>query len=252
MFEPSLVHHRSCQGTACRIFLPDNFGILCWNVYKNNLVQPAFQPYLRSLINRKKIDLMLFQEANFKSDKTCILSEFAIDAAANLEFGGKFYGVLTASMTESQKSQAFLSKGKESLIGPHKSLLLSQFAFKDGTKLLVLNVHAINFRENQRYHVEVDRFLEFVEDHKGPMIIAGDFNSWNKKRMGKLVEMQKRLSLKTISFKEKSKIKSFMGYPLDYIFYRGLELMDASVIDSKKLSDHNPLFAQFKKIDSTK
>lgn len=222
--------------------------MICWNVYKNNLVQPAFQPYLRSLIGVKKVDLLLFQEANFKSDKTCILSEFAIDAAANLEFGGKFYGVLTASMTESQKSQAFLSQGKESLIGPHKSLLLSQFSFKDGTKLLVLNVHAINFRENQRYGIEVDNFLQYVKGHQGPMIIAGDFNSWNKKRMKKLLEMQELLSLHAISFREKGKIKSFMGYPLDYIFYRGLELLDSAVIDSKQLSDHNPLFAQFRKV----
>ena len=247
MFQPSRVHHRSCQDTACHVFLPDEFGMICWNVYKNNLVQPAFQPYLRSLIRIKKIDLLLFQEANFKSDKSCILSEFAIDAAANLEFGGKFYGVLTASMTESQKSQAFLSKGRESLIGPYKSLLLSQFAFNDGTILLVLNIHAINFRENQRYDKEVDEFLKYVKDHHGPMIIAGDFNSWNKKRMKKLLEMQRKLSLQAISFKEKSKIKSFMGYPLDYIFYRGLELLDSAVIDSKQLSDHNPLFARFKK-----
>lgn len=247
MFQPSLIHHRSCQGTACRAFLSDDFGMLCWNVYKNNLVQPAFQPYLRSLIGIKNIDLLLFQEANLKNDKTCILSEFAIDAAANLEFGGKFYGVLTASMTESRKSQAFLSLGKESLVGPHKSLLLSQFAFQDGTILLVLNVHAINFRENQRYGIEVDKFLHYVKEHQGPMIIAGDFNSWNKKRMKKLLEMQETLSLQTISFKEKSKIKSFMGYPLDYIFYRGLELLDSAVIDSKQLSDHNPLFARFKK-----
>ncbi len=248
MFQPSLIHHRSCQGTACRAFLPDDFGMLCWNVYKNNLIQPAFQPYLRSLIGVKNIDLLLFQEANLKNDKTCILSEFAIDAAANLEFGGKFYGVLTASMTESRNSQAFLSKGKESLVGPHKSLLLSQFAFKDGMTLLVLNIHAINFRENQRYSVEVDKFLDYVKDHQGPMIIAGDFNSWNKKRMKKLLEMQKLLSLQAISFKEKSKIKSFMGYPLDYIFYRGLELLDSAVVDGKQLSDHNPLFAQFRKI----
>lgn len=221
--------------------------MISWNVYKNNLKQPAFQPYLRSLMGVKKIDLMLFQEANFKSDKKCILSEFAIDAAANLEYRGKFYGVLTASMTESQKSQAFLSEGKESLIGTHKSLLLSQFAFQDGTTLLVLNVHAINFRENQRYGIEVDKFLQHVKEHQGPMIIAGDFNSWNKKRMKKLAEMQEVLSLQTISFREKSKIKSFMGYPLDYIFYRGLELIDSAVVDGKQLSDHNPLFAYFRK-----
>ena len=80
-------------------------------------------------------------------------------------------------------------KGKESVLGPHKSLLLSNYLFKAGNSLLILNVHAINFRENQRYGIELERFLNLLKAHKGPMILAGDFNSWNKKRMDKLQEV---------------------------------------------------------------
>ena len=198
------------------------------------------------------MDILLFQDANFKDSKNCMLSDFAFDAAANLEYRGKFFGVLTASRAMSQRSQAYLTEGKESLVWTRKSLLLSEFSFLDGSRLLVLNVHAINFRENQRYYHELDRFLEYVKEHKGPMIIAGDFNSWNIKRMQKLEEMKKILTLKVITFKDNHKIKSFMGYPLDHIFYRGLELINSTVIDGDNLSDHTPLFARFKKLNISK
>jgi endonuclease/exonuclease/phosphatase (EEP) superfamily protein YafD len=222
--------------------------MLCWNVYKNNLKQAAFRPWLHSLVKQKKIELLLFQEASFESGGRFALSGFAYDAAANLEFAGAFYGVLTASSVESKRSRAYLSKSRESLIGPHKSLLLSRFSFADGSKLLVLNIHAINFRENQSYAKEIDGFMEYIKEYDGPLIVAGDFNSWNRERQLKIARERKALSLKSVPFKQKQKIKSFMGNTLDFIFYRGLELLESEVIDGHGLSDHNPLFASFRKI----
>jgi len=246
MFKPSKLHHTSCQGLACRTFVPECFSLMCWNVYKNNTKHPDFTPFLTRY--EKSLDFMLFQEANFRDDKQFIVPSFAFDAAANIEFRGEFYGVLSASRVESNHAQAYLSEGRESLIGPHKSLLLSAYSFEDGSELLVLNVHAINFRENQRYHKELERFLELMQDHVGPMIIAGDFNSWNKKRMQKLHEIREKLSLNAVPFKQVDKVKSFMGNHLDFIFYRGVELVDFKVHHDHGLSDHNPLFATFKKL----
>ncbi|RRS29917.1 MAG: hypothetical protein P794_09775 [Epsilonproteobacteria bacterium (ex Lamellibrachia satsuma)] len=249
MFIPSLLHHRSCY-FACSSFVPDTFGLLCWNVYKKNTKHPRFKPYLQALTLEQEIDFLLFQEANFKDEKHFTLPEYTFDAAANLEVMGEFYGVLSASRVESKGAQAYLSEGRESLIGPHKSLLLSAYPFEDGTKLLILNVHAINFRENKRYDKELERFLELMKYHEGPMIIAGDFNTWNKKRIQKLHEIRKKLSLEAVPFKQVDKVKSFMGNHLDFIFYRGVELLDFAVFRDHRLSDHNPLFAQFRKISN--
>ena len=246
MFVPSLLHHRSCR-FSCDIAVPNTFGVLCWNVHKNNTIHTEFEPFLQKFTQENKVDFLLFQEANFRDDKYFTLPNFTFDAAANLEFRGEFYGVLSASRVESKSAQAYLSEGKESLIGPHKSLILSAYPFEDGTELLVLNVHAINFRENKRYDKELERFLELMQDHQGPMIIAGDFNSWNKKRMLKLHEIREKLSLNAVPFKQIDKVKSFMGNHLDFIFYRGVELVDFKVHKDHRLSDHNPLFAQFKK-----
>ena len=247
MFVPSILHHRSCR-FSCDSFVPDTFGVLCWNVYKQNSKHQGFQPFLQRLTKEKEIDFLLLQEANFRDEKHFTLPNFAFDAAANLEFRGEFYGVLSASRVESKSAQAYLSEGRESLIGPHKSLLMSAYPFEDGSTLLVLNIHAINFRENKRYYRELERFLELMNHHMGPMIIAGDFNSWNKKRIQKLHEIREELELNTVPFKEVDKVKSFMGNHLDFIFYRGMELLEFSVDKDHGVSDHHPLFAQFKKI----
>lgn len=245
MFKPTLLHHRSCR-LSCSSFVPDTFGILCWNVHKNNSKNTAFKPYLEKV--ESKCDFLLLQEANFCDDKYFTLPHYAFDGAANLEVRGAFYGVLTASRVESKNAQAYLSEGKESLVGPHKSLLVSRYLFGDGSTLLILNVHAINFRENKRYHKELERFLTLMQSHKGAMIIAGDFNSWNKKRMDKLHELREKLGLKAVTFTQGDNVKSFMGNHLDFILYRGLELVDYTVDKEHGLSDHNPLFAKFKKL----
>jgi len=246
MFFPSILHHRSCSLASHRT-IPDVFGVLCWNIHKKNHKNIGFKSYLKQLLEKSKIDLLLLQEANFKDDRHFTLPELTFDAAANLEYRGEFYGVLSASRVESKYSQAFLSEGRESLIGPHKSLLLSAYPFKEGSTLLVLNVHAINFRENQHYHKELERFLELMKDHTGPMIIAGDFNSWNKKRMSKLHEIREKLGLLAVPFSQTDNVKSFMGNHLDFIFYRGVELLEHTVLQEHALSDHNPLVARFKR-----
>jgi len=246
MFTPSVLHHSSCHFSSSS-FIPNTFGVLCWNVYKKNTLNPAFKPFLERMIEEQNINILLFQEANFSNDNHFTLPSFAFDGAANLEYREKFYGVLTASKVNSKHAQAYLSENRESFIGPRKSLLLSTYTFEDGSQLRILNVHAINFRENQGYHKELEHFLKLMINHKGPMIIAGDFNSWNKKRMQRLHDIRKKLELNTVPFKQLHKVKSFMGNHLDFIFYRGMELLHSGVHDNHGLSDHNPLFAQFKK-----
>ncbi len=246
MFVPSTLYHQSCS-KACKAYLPDSFGVLCWNVHKNNK-NSAFSKYLEEKIKQKDLDLLLLQEASFRSDEVCQLKTFAYDAAANLEIHGKFYGVLTASRVQSSDAKAYLSEGQEVFIGPHKSILLSSYIFKDGSRVLVLNVHAINFRENKRYNKELERFFDFIKMYEDALIIAGDFNSWNIKRIEKLYEHANKLKMKAVTFGSSQDIKSFLGNHLDFIFYKGLELEEASVEKAKSYSDHNPLFARFKKI----
>ncbi|SFV61792.1 hypothetical protein MNB_SV-6-1024 [hydrothermal vent metagenome] len=248
MFDPTIIEHKSCSGDICLPYLHDEFSILCWNVHKNNIKNPLFRPYLKSLVVKRDIDFILFQEANFKNGQMFGIHDFSFEAAANLEYGGEFYGVLTASRVEAIDSQRYLTKGKEAIWGTHKSLLLSYYPFRNRSKLLIINIHAINFREEKQYNIELDRVLELVQNYRGPMIVAGDFNTWSDSRMSRLMDASKKLSLKMVDFKDRDKIKSFMDNQLDFVFYRGLSLIESDVISHPKLSDHNPLYVKFRKI----
>jgi len=219
--------------------------ILCWNVHKNSIKNPKFKKYLQKLVDQNSVDILLFQEANFRDDQKFDISNFSFVAAANLEYRGEFYGVLSASRVEAISSEAYLTKGREVFWGTYKSFLLTYYPMRDRTKLLVINIHAINFRESYQYNTEMSRLTKLLNRHNGAMIIAGDFNSWSRDRIDRLFRAKDELKLEVVSFKNGDKIKSFMGNPLDYIFYKGLNLMDSSVIEQDDFSDHNPLLAQF-------
>ena len=107
-------------------------------------------------------------------------------------------------------------------------------------------MHAINFRKNSSYEKELEIFAEKVRSREGPMIIGGDFNAWNKKRMEALRNLQDKLSLERVSFAKEDKVKSFMGYPLDFVFYRGLKCAAKEVISDHAISDHHPLLVTFR------
>jgi len=243
-FLPSILHHKVC-GKQCTHHFPETFSLLCWNVHKKNRTDPTFNIFLEKMLTKKDLHLCMLQEAEFTGDRFSI-DDCAYDAAANLQVKGTFYGVLTACKTESVTANAYLSDSQESLIGPHKSLLLSTYPLANEETLLVLNVHAINFRENSSYERELELFAEKVRSHEGPMIVAGDFNAWNKKRMEALTKLQEELSLHLVTFTDEDKVKSFMGYPLDFVLYRGLECVSKEVISDHNISDHHPLLVRFK------
>jgi endonuclease/exonuclease/phosphatase family metal-dependent hydrolase len=88
-----------------------------------------------------------------------------------------------------------------------------------------------------------------------PLIIAGDFNDWNKQSDHTL---RTRLGVKEV-FAEKfgENVKTFPAFApllaMDRIYYRHLNVMDAEVLSGhpwKNLSDHCALYAEFELPDN--
>jgi endonuclease/exonuclease/phosphatase (EEP) superfamily protein YafD len=165
-------------------------------------------------------------------------------ASANLARGKTHYGVLTASSAKSGESIAGLSEGRELYFTTRKPYLLNTLPLPNGQTLLCLNLHAINFRENAQYTRELRELTTHLASHRGPMILSGDFNSWNPVRQKRLETLRRQLSLESVPF-EREKLKSFGKYPLDFIFYRALTLKRFDVLELSEYSDHNPLLAEF-------
>jgi len=119
--------------------------------------------------------------------------------------------------------------------------------FDDGSHVTVVNIHAINFVLHWYYRKELLQLVERIREIEGPMILCGDFNSWNKKRYMTMMEFVKDLGLEQVAFDSRKHIKSFNRQPLDYVFYRGLSIVSQKVLDIPTVSDHNPLIVRFKK-----
>jgi len=86
---------------------------------------------------------------------------------------------------------------------------------------------------------------ELCLSHKGALVIGGDFNTWNKKRINLLFDLAKKLKLKKVEFSSENNKKNIFKQPLDHIFYRGLRLKNSVILDFCKSSDHKPLIAAF-------
>lgn len=196
-------------------------------------------------MEERALDFLAFQEASLDTSSACLPPEFAFDAAANLEWRGRFYGVLTASRIEAVEVRPGLSQGREGVWGTRKSMMASRYRLIDGTSLLLLNIHAINFRETRHYTRELERLFGYAHDHVGPLILTGDFNSWNRRRIRQLDALAARLDLQAVPFSLTHPVTAFFGHPLDHVFYRNLRLLEYDTLDVRSLSDHAALRVRF-------
>ena len=242
IFVPKRQHHR-CVIEECRAFVPNRFGVVSWNVYKSNLTDKRFARYIEEKQTRYPIDFLLMQEAQIDETSPCSIRRFGYEASANIRYKRRHYGVMSASRIAPFASEAYLTSQAEMLFATRKSLLLTHYRTQNGKTLDIVNVHAINFRENSAYRYEKRRLLHKLKHLDGAMIVAGDFNTWNKTRYTTLVETMQTLGLTLLTPSEK--VKRVFGYPIDFIFYRGLTPLRSDVWDDHRLSDHHPLYAEF-------
>ena len=124
-----------------------------------------------------------------------------------------------------------------------KSATVSWFAL-EGTPqtLAVVNVHAINFALSlAAYQQQFDALVAALRNHDGPIIFAGDFNTWTDARLAVVLDAAAALRVTEIPFAEDLR-SLFFGHQLDHMMIRGLDVVQAAAI-AVKSSDHNPVTA---------
>jgi len=224
----------------------DSFNIMCWNVAKLTL-KKSYKEYLNSIIKDEKIDILLLQEVKKQLVKELYIYDFSYIFSPNIQTRRHMFGVLSAFKISCENELSLLTTNRELFYATHKVSLITKHKVSHDKVLLIVNLHAVNFVTSSSFKKELQDILLNVKTHKGAMIVAGDFNTWNLKRIKALQEFTDGLGLKEVVFDKTSKnLKNFLSHSLDYVFYRGLELTKSKVIDSKKISDHNPIIASFK------
>jgi endonuclease/exonuclease/phosphatase (EEP) superfamily protein YafD len=220
----------------------NNITILNWNIYKGD--RENWAKDFRQLSKDK--DLVIIQEARLNPEVKETLKKQSIHWTLNTGFyvNDEATGVLTGSRVKPVSSCGL--RTTEPFLRLPKTVLVNKYNLS-GTdkKLLVANIHSINFTlGTEVYGAQIEALKAAINQHHGPVILAGDFNSWSDGRKEIINNMARDLSLNTVTYKSKNRITIF-GNEIDHVFYRGLESVSS---EAKQVtsSDHNPIKVTFR------
>lgn len=191
-------------------------------------------------------DLTLVQEAISEKSFTTRLSDanpnLTWTLAISFELSKYNYtGVATGSIAQPLREEVIVSEVTEPILGTPKTVLLSEFDI-DGREesLLVANIHGINFVSNNDFKIQINQMIDRVHQHQGPLIIAGDFNTWNEGRIDYLFEALAALKVRLVRTPDSGGF-----FSLDHIFVRGLTSRFVFNLNHINSSDHKPLLVDF-------
>ena len=212
-----------------------HFRLVNWNVHKGQ--DKGWQEDLARL--SKQADFVLLQEATQHQN----LSTFSTTLfVSSFSFNELLSGVKIFTQTQ---PEWYCGGGvAEPLIQIPKVASVMNLPLEKGDSLLLINVHLINFEWGiSTYQTQLEQLFSFVENHQGPIIISGDFNAWNERRLNLVNNLMQQYGLDAVMLSQDERLR-FLGYPLDYIFTRGVKVVSATseVVTS---SDHNPLLMEF-------
>lgn len=220
------------------------FRVLVWNLHKGQ--DAGWQQALNRLAQGR--DLLLLQEVlNTQELATQYSSRFPTALYASA-----FAYLQQQSGVEilSQFAPHFYCAGSKSepwiripKVGAAMSLPLPH-----GQALLLVNVHLINFEINPTtYEAQLRTLMQLVSQHQGPLVLSGDFNSWNGYRAQIIQKVINEFGLEEVSFEQDHRLR-FLGNPLDHVFVRGLNVLNATT-EPTESSDHAPLLLEVELAD---
>jgi endonuclease/exonuclease/phosphatase (EEP) superfamily protein YafD len=225
--------------------------LLVWNIHKQ-----GDSGWERDLsVFAAASDVMLLQETVLQPPLRDILDGSGLRwvMASSFLLGADDIGVLTA--TRIAPVASCTQRAVEPLIRIPKSAVISWLPItnirtdartdpRHGSRatLAIANVHSINFElAPDVYRAQLEALADALAGHRGPIIFAGDFNTWNDARDAVVAEIAARLGLTELNLHVDQRAV-FFGRHLDHIFIRGLQLIDVGAIPVTS-SDHNPLAA---------
>lgn len=224
--------------------LPDPFNLLCWNLQKTDFSHFMHRS-IRELLPIPAPHLLALQEAATTPAQNRFF-DMPFIMAPNIQTPKRHFGVLTASPYRMNAHQQCLTHSRELGWSTHKTALITRHLLKNGEYLIHVNIHAINFVSNPVFQRELQHLYQQLHHHAGPLIVSGDFNTWNRTRLNALHHLNQSLKLQQAEIANARAIKTLFRQPLDHIFFRQLELQQAYALDVHDISDHNPLLATFR------
>lgn len=214
-----------------------NLKLVTWNTQK--FPSPQTLTHFQSL--QKYSDLFLVQEFFEDNRVRKFLSpqDHADFSIGFLDSNNFATGVATFSKGKPYQSRSIQSIGREPILKTPKMILVQKYFHPEiSNELLVLNIHGINFVEQHTYQSQINQAMAYIRNHEGPIIFAGDFNTWNDARWNYLRTLMHIYGLIDIQIPRTTHLI------LDHIFIRGFKAQIAYSMENITSSDHYPLFAE--------
>ena len=223
-------------------FNANGFNLLSWNIQKENR-DDWESDFVRLSQNA---DILIFQEAFLTQEFRRLLDRkpYYWHLVTAFEYKHIKAGVFTAATIKPD----FICplRVTEPLIRFPKTILITRYPLTNThDSLMIANVHMINFAPHiSAFHKQARQIKEILLNHEGPLILSGDFNTWSDERLAIIEDLAGHLKLAPVDFKTDLARKVF-GHTVDRVYYRGLTLEQALVIEVTS-SDHNPLLVRFR------
>jgi endonuclease/exonuclease/phosphatase (EEP) superfamily protein YafD len=225
--------------------------IAVWNTFKGQ--RERYYDFLTD--NAQHAELILLQE--FLHDPVLEARHRELFAGRDAQMAISFYtrrnhgsptGVCTVSRVRSVKNLFLLSRYLEPVTRTPKMAMCTYYPLDHPgclpeQSLLVLNSHGINFRLRRPFLDQMLQFEEKLRHHTGPIILVGDFNTWEKGRVRILEMVARSIGLSHVRFP--AGIKAVRGHELDRVYIRGGEATDQRVFANTAASDHSMLSFRF-------
>src|SRR5215212_1167982 len=206
-------------------------NIAVWNTFKGR--RERYYDFLAE--KTADAELILLQE--FRHDPFLEASHRDMFRGRDAGMAVSFYtrpnqeaptGVCTVSSVRSVKSLFLLSRYLEPVTRTPKMAMCTYYPIGHPDSppeqaLLVLNSHGINFRLRRPFLDQMLQFEATLRHHSGPIILVGDFNTWEQGRVRILENVARSIGLTHVRFPPG--IKSVRGHELDRVYVRGGEVV---------------------------
>ncbi len=234
--------HQLQEGAKNTLEEKEEIQILVWNIFKKG--RDSFDREYSLFKDSYQPDITLFQEALIDGSSSVCLEESDCVFSSAFTYDDIYSGVMTSSKLPIIDSFALHSDSLEPILNTPKTSLVNVIDF-NGHEVMMINTHGINFVTVAAYQIQIDEIVAKASSFEGPILWAGDFNSWAIGRKMILDRALKDLGMERVAFKDDHLIKKALGLKLDHVFTRGFHVTNAHVLDTDG-SDHRPLFLKLK------
>lgn len=223
--------------------LQSPFSVFVWNVYKGQRAR-LFEQDFRALGGGK--DFILLQEAVVDHRMPQIwkddFSNYQWSLAQSFHYKKDLSstGVAIGARIRPETVDFIRAKVREMFWLTPKLTLFSEYAFEN-TKVLMVCTHMLNFVTLRAFTNSLYEVAEKISSFDGPVVLAGDFNTWNFKRYMVMKSILRDLKLEHVELDNDGRLLK-----LDHVFVRGFSILDAKVLHSVVSSDHYPLEIKLK------